>query len=176
LNGYILNISKKIIKKYKTRNPFEIAEAMNIEVLYCDLGKLKGFYKKDGHNRFIVINENLNEPLQKIVCAHELGHDQLHRHLAKNSYIKEFMLYDMKSKPEYEANLFAAELLFSAKDVLEYFKQGYNFYETACLLNTDIHLLAVKLMVMNSNGYQLNIPVDLKSNFLGTDTYEDYSV
>jgi len=29
---------------------------------------------------------------------------------------------------------------------------------------------------MNSNGYQLNIPVDLKSNFLGTDTYEDYSV
>lgn len=44
---------------------------------------------------------------------------------------------------------------------------GYNFYETACLLNTDIHLLAVKLMIMNTNGYQLNIPVDFKSDFLG---------
>jgi len=141
-----------------------------------DLGKLKGFYKRDGHNRFIVINSQINEPLQKIICAHELGHDQLHRHLAESQTLQEFAIYDMKSKPEYEANLFAAELLFSTKDVLEYFEQGYNFYETACLLNTDIHLLAVKLMVMNSNGYQLNIPVDLKSDFLGTDTYEDYSV
>jgi hypothetical protein len=33
-------------------------------------------------------------------------------------------------------------------------------------LNTDINLLAVKFIVMNSAGHQLNIPVDLKSNFL----------
>jgi Zn-dependent peptidase ImmA (M78 family) len=73
----------------------------------------------------------------------------------------------MKSKPEYEANLFAAELLLSTKDILECFDQGYNFYETACFLNTDVNLLAVKLIVMNSKGHQLNIPVDLKSDFLG---------
>ncbi len=34
-------------------------------------------------------------------------------------------------------------------------------------INYNVHLLAVKLMIMNSNGYQLNIPVDLKSDFLG---------
>jgi len=176
LNDYIINHSTKLIKKYKTRNPFEIAAYMNIDVLFMDLGKLKGFYKRDGHNRFIVINNQICEPLQTIVCAHEIGHDQLHRHLAKSHTLQEFAIYDMKSKPEYEANLFAAELLFSTKDVLECFNLGYNFYETACLLNTDIHLLAVKLLIMNINGYQLNIPVDLKSNFLGTSTYKDYSV
>lgn len=34
-------------------------------------------------------------------------------------------------------------------------------------INYNVHLLAVKLMIMNSNGHQLNIPVDLKSDFLG---------
>jgi len=173
LNNYIINRSIRLLKKYKTRNPFEIAANMNIDVLFMDLGKLKGFYKRDGHNRFIIISNQICEPLQRIVCAHELGHDQLHRHIAENHTLQEFAIYNMKSKPEYEANLFAAELLFSTKDVLEYFDQGYNFYETACFLNTDVHLLAVKLMIMNSKGYQLNIPVDLKSDFLGADDGKD---
>ncbi|MEA3423740.1 MAG: ImmA/IrrE family metallo-endopeptidase, partial [Bacillota bacterium] len=150
-----------------TRDPFAIAKAMNIEVLYFDLGKLKGFYKKDGHNRFIVINENLDDSLKRIVCAHELGHDQLHRHFTDNSCIKEFMLYDMKSKPEYEANLFAAELLLDDDDVIDLFHQGYSFFQTASTLNTDVNILAIKLLAMNSHGYDLKIPVDLCSNFLG---------
>lgn len=167
MNEYILNVSKKIIKKYKTRNPFAIAEAMNIEVLYFDLGKLKGFYKKDGHNRFIVINENLNEPLQKIVCAHELGHDQLHRYLAKNSYIKEFMLYDMKSRPEYEANMFAAELLLDDNDVNEVLQMECDFFLSAKHLYTDKNLLSIKMQSMNSRGYDFKIPIEHDSSFLG---------
>ena len=50
----------------------------------------------------------LDENMLRIVCAHELGHDQLHRNMAKTTPIHEFMLYDMKSKPEYEANIVAA--------------------------------------------------------------------
>lgn len=168
MNDYIINRSTRLIKKYKTRNPFEIAACINVDVLFMDLGKLKGFYKRDGHNRFIIINDQICEPLQKIVCAHELGHDQLHRHLAKSHTLQEFVVYDMKSKPEYEANIFAAEILLSDEDVLDYLNQGYNFYETACLLRTDYHLLAVKLMVMNSGGHEFNIPTDFKSDFLGT--------
>ncbi len=57
---------------------------MNIDVLFMDFGNLEGFYKRDVYNRFIVINEEICEPLKKIVCPHELGHDQLHRHLSKN--------------------------------------------------------------------------------------------
>ncbi len=55
-------------------------------------------------------NNSLDENMLRIVCAHELGHDQLHRNMAKTTPIHEFMLYDMKSKPEYEANIVAAEI------------------------------------------------------------------
>ena len=68
-------------------------------------------YKIIKRNRVIFINSNLPEYLQKIVCAHELGHDILHRHLAKNVALQEFMLYDMTSRPEYEANMVAADIL-----------------------------------------------------------------
>jgi len=166
LNDYIINRSTRLIKKCKTRNPFEIAACINVDVLFMNLGKLKGFYKRDGHNRFIIINDQICEPLQKIVCAHELGHDQLHRHLAKSHTLQEFVVYDMKSKPEYEANIFAAEILLPDHDIISLFQLGYNFYETASLLETDTHLLAIKLMIMNTAGLQFNIPVDLKSDFL----------
>lgn len=166
MNQYTIDRSKKLIKKYNTRNPFEIAACINITVLFKDLGTLKGFYKKDGHNRFIVINDQISEPLQRIVCAHELGHDQLHKHLTKGHTLREFAMVDMKSLPEYEANIFAAELLLADEDVLNLFDQSYNFYETACMLHTDAHLLAIKLMTMNLKGYSFNIPTDLKSDFL----------
>lgn len=166
MNDYIINSSVKLFKKYKTRNPFEIADLLHIDVLFMDLGKLKGFYKRDGHNRFIVINDDLSEPVQRIVCAHELGHDQLHRDLAKSLTLQEFGVYDMTSKPEYEANLFAAELLLPDQDIMAHFEQGYSFYETAQLLETDNHLLAMKLMIMNDSGAEFRVPVDLKSDFL----------
>lgn len=41
VNGILKEVDK-LIKKYKTRNPFEIANALNIEVVYHDLGNLKG--------------------------------------------------------------------------------------------------------------------------------------
>jgi Zn-dependent peptidase ImmA (M78 family) len=167
LNDYIIERSTRLVKKYATRDPFEIASNMNIDVLFMDLGNLKGFYKRDGHNRFIVINEGISEPLQKIVCAHELGHDQLHRHLSKNHALQEFAIYDMTCKPEYEANVFASSLLLSDEDILSLFRQDYSFYETAKFLATDPNLLAIKLMTMtNSNNFKYILPQDLKSDFL----------
>lgn len=54
---------------------------------------------------------DLEEPQRKTVAAHELGHHILHRHLAKASPLREIGFYDAASGPEYEANLFAGELL-----------------------------------------------------------------
>lgn len=34
----IINEVNRLIKTYHTRNPFEIAEMMNIEIVYHDLG------------------------------------------------------------------------------------------------------------------------------------------
>ena len=109
------------MKKYKTRDPFAIADALGIKVLFCDgFGPLKGMYRVVKRNRFIFINKDLDERMQRIVCAHELGHDQMHRNLAKGGALHEFTLYDMTTKPEYEANVVAADILLDDEEILDY--------------------------------------------------------
>ena len=41
---YIERQAIKLIRKYNTRNPFELAYALNINVRFYDFNKLKGFY------------------------------------------------------------------------------------------------------------------------------------
>ena len=48
----------------------------------------------------------------QMVCGHEIGHDTFHRDLAKgNVPLPEFVLFDMRTKHEYEANAFASHLI-----------------------------------------------------------------
>ena len=102
-------VGEKLVKRCGSRDPFEIARQLGINVMLCEnFGSLKGMYRVIKRNRFIFLNNSLDENMLRIVCAHELGHDQLHRNMAKTTPIHEFMLYDMKSKPEYEANIVAA--------------------------------------------------------------------
>ena len=104
-------VGEKLVKRCGSRDPFEIARQLGINVMLCEnFGSLKGMYRVIKRNRFIFLNNSLDENMLRIVCAHELGHDQLHRNMAKTTPIHEFMLYDMKSKPEYEANIVAAEI------------------------------------------------------------------
>lgn len=146
-----------LVKRFHTRNPFEIARGLGIEVLFSDeFGSLKGMYRVIKRNRFIFINSNLSEQMQQIVCAHELGHDQLHRHLAKNNSLQEFMLYDMATKPEYEANVVAAEILLDSDEVLDYiFNYRYTVEQIATAMSTDINLVALKVAELNCHGYGL---------------------
>lgn len=160
-------VGGKLVRRCYTRDPFEIAETIGVDVLFCDdFGPLKGMYRVIKRNRFIFINKDLPEWLQRIVCAHELGHDQLHRHLAKNNPIQEFMLYDMRSKPEYEANIVAAEILLDNDELLEYIYQyRYSAEQIARAMHTDINLVALKIAHLNQLGYDLR-PIDHRSNFL----------
>jgi len=161
----IKEIANRLVKKNKTRDPFEIAKETGIEIEYADLGRLKGMYVYLKRNRFIVLNNNLPESMQRIVCAHELGHDRLHRELAKEKALKEFMLYDMSSRPEYEANLFAAELLLPEEEILELAERGYDIAEMALSMGTDINLLSLKLASMVSQGSSLR-SFEHRSDFL----------
>ena len=93
-------VGEKLVKRCGSRDPFEIARQLGINVMRCEnFGSLKGMYRVIKRNRFIFLNNSLDENMLRIVCAHELGHDQLHRNMAKTTPIHEFMLYDMKSKP-----------------------------------------------------------------------------
>ena len=160
-------VGSKLVKRCGTRDPFEIAREIGVEVMFCDnFGPLKGMYRVIQRNRFIFINAALDEQMQRIVCAHELGHDQLHRHLAKGNALQEFMLYDMATKPEYEANIVAAEILLDTDELLEYvYEYGYTSEQIARAMHTDINLVALKIAHLAETGYDLR-RIEHRSDFL----------
>ena len=164
---HLSKVGSNLVKRFDTRDPFRIAQELGIEVLFCDnLSHLKGMYRVIKRNRFIFINKDLSPQKQRIVCAHELGHDQLHRHLAKGNALQEFMLYDMTTKPEYEANIVAAEILLDTDEILEYIYQyGYTSEQIARAMHTDINLVALKIAHLAETGYNLR-KIDHRSDFL----------
>ena len=159
MNAYFGDITKrsqKLIRTYGTRDPFIIAKMLGVEIIYADgLNRLKGMYRVIKRNRFIILNSSNSEAMNTIVCAHELGHDQLHREFAKSAPMQEFMLYDMTSRREYEANIFASELLLDDGEVLDYVSKGYDSMQIAKATSTDINLVALKVDSLIRNGHTL---------------------
>jgi Zn-dependent peptidase ImmA (M78 family) len=154
---YLYEAGSRIVKRCGNRDPFAIAENLGIEVIYCNhFGPLKGMYRVVKRCRFIFINNALSERMQKIVCAHEIGHDQLHRHLAKGGAIREFMLYDMTIRPEYEANVVAADMLLDTEEILEYiYEDHYSVEQITKAMGTDQNLVALKIECLVNAGYEL---------------------
>lgn len=165
--NHLSKTGRDLVKRCGTRDPFCIAKELGIEVILCDnFGPLKGMYRVIKRNRFIFINQNLSEKMQRIVCAHELGHDQLHRSLAKGNVLQEFMLYDMTTKPEYEANIVAAEILLDTDEVLGYvYQYGYTTEQIAQTMDSDITLVALKIAHLAETDHNLR-RMDYRSDFL----------
>lgn len=156
LTEQIVKKAEFLAKKYNTRNPFQIAEDSGIEIIFRnDYKNLKGMYSVILKNRYIFINNRLSEEMKKIVCAHELGHDILHRKLACGTAMQEFALYKMDSRPEYEANIFAANLLLPDREVLDYIvNYHYDSEQIALAMSTDINLVSLKLDSLINKGYK----------------------
>lgn len=159
-------IGNNLVKRFQTRDPFVIARELGITVLFVnDLSSLKGAYRIIKKQRFIFINANLPEQMQRIVCAHEIGHDRLHRAMAGTSGMMEFMLYDMKSRPEYEANIVAADILLDDEEILSYIYEGQDAEQIANTMHSDINLVALKVDSLIRKGHDF-VRQDHKSNFL----------
>ncbi len=110
-----------LITKYRTKNPFKLANSLGVQVRFEDLGEVRGLFKKILRRRYIFINSKLSEFDQRIVCCHELGHAILH---SSNDY--QFLIDNTRilrrSKLEDEANLFASYLLFPDDEIIEEFE------------------------------------------------------
>lgn len=139
---------------------------MNIEIVYHDLGNLKGYYFYQSRFRFIVINENISEEMQTVICAHELEHDRFHQHLAKNDPIKEFTLFDITSKPEREANLFTAELLIPDESIMCLVQGECTYNSIAAQLNVPIKIVDFKSQMLKYKGYRIKRLASAKGDFL----------
>ena len=117
MNDIIRQTVQRLVKKYQTHNPFEIAKALNIKVQIGNPG-CDGCYMFLKNHRYIFINENLPEYEQRLVMAHELGHAILHR--KENCYFIRNKTLLLNSKKEIEANKFAMELLLPDSFLDEY--------------------------------------------------------
>ena len=62
------------VKKYETRNPFRLAEYLNVFVHVGPLGSRAGCYMFLKNHKCIFLNEDLNEQENMLVMAHELAH------------------------------------------------------------------------------------------------------
>ena len=166
-------IPPKLIRKYGTRDPFRLAGERGIEIMMRDdFDRLKGAFSLMLNVPFIFINNNLSDEMKRIVCAHELGHAMLHRKLCrqkKNQTIYEYEIFDIRNSTEYEANIFAANLLIDEREMNEYMSYGYDIVQTARAMNLNVNLLLIKLHEMKDNEALLYTLPDLpKRNFLGT--------
>ena len=105
----IHGLAESIVKKYHTRNPFEIIKERNVILVYAPLIDVRGFYQYFQRNHIIYIDENLSTSEKKFVCAHELGHMLMHK--KTNAVYMDTKTCFNTNKYEIEANTFAAELL-----------------------------------------------------------------
>ena len=145
----IVSLCEDLVLRYKTRNPFLLADRMGIRVVSCpDFKKLEGMYKVILGERFVFLNGSLRRRRAGQVLAHELGHDALHREMAQDSVVQDSFLVDMTLKPEYEANLFAAPLLVPEEEFCNLLREGLSPEESAMRLKLDPKMGEWKMRIL----------------------------
>ena len=149
----IASLADALCEQYGTHNPFDIAQADGVILRFCpEFQTLRGMYKVILGQRFVFLNGNMKRREARQVLAHELGHDALHREMAKSSIVQDHFLLDMTLKPEYEANLFATQLLYEDDKVLALLREGKSASEVAALLGAPMPLFELKLLILREKG------------------------
>jgi len=168
---YITREANKLTQKYRTRNPYEICDALGVRIRYKDLGQdIKAYYVYISRIRNIVLNTRVSETIQRILAAHELGHDRLHMEIAMLKGFQEIELFDRAVPTEYEANLFASELLIDDDELLALLNdEDASFFGAARELYVPADLLDFKFRVLKHKGYRLNAPYLACGDFLKND-------
>lgn len=167
--AHIIEAVEKLVKKYDTKDPYELCRALGIKIHFYNMEKkLKGFFFYQSRQKNIVIDSNVNEVLERILIAHELGHAVLHTKIAMMKGFQEMEVLDGSSLEEDEANFFAAELLLDDNEVLENLSE-YSFFETAQRLFVPAALLDYKFSLLHEKGKRVDSMYIRKSDFLKED-------
>lgn len=109
---------EQIVRKYRTRDPFEMIKGMNVILVYYPLEGVHGFYQFFQRNNIIYLDERLSKNEQRFVLAHELGHMFLHK--KANAIFMDTRTQFNTDKFELEANTFAIDLLLPDSLLEEY--------------------------------------------------------
>ena len=140
---------RTLVKKFKTRDPFTIAEGLGINIRYVYYSSYfpKGMFTKKLRRKFIIINMTRidNDYELKSIMAHELGHAILHSN-DSDFYVHEYTFFSRR-KFEIEANRFASEFLIdinnSNKDILKY----YSLSQLSCYFKVPVEIVKLNFNI-----------------------------
>ena len=154
-------------KKHGTADPFRICRGEGITVLYReDFRTLKGAFAALCGQPFVFINGTLSEAMQRMVCAHELGHALLHGGEEK-AFFSDADLPGCDRR-EREANTFAAELLLEDREIMSLAREGTDAVQIAMRMEVHVDFVLLKAEAMNRRGCAFHLPRPVYSRFLGT--------
>ena len=103
----------------------------------------------------------------EISNTHELGHVILHRTQLKMAPMSDNRLYNMINETEYQANLFAADLLIEDQDVAELSKnEDLDYFSFCSSLYATPELMSFKLYSLMKRGQAYHMPMEINSGFL----------
>ena len=168
---HIAKVVEALSRKYHTRDPSELCKELGIRIRLKDLEtELKAYYYCQSRIRNIVVNFRVSEIVRRILMAHELGHDQLHNKIALAKGFQEVGLFNMTIPTEYEANVFAAELLIDDVELLGLIKdENSSFFGMAKELYVPAGLLDFKFRILKRKGYSIEAPHIANGDFLKND-------
>lgn len=131
-----------LVRKYNTRDPFEIIKNLNVIVVFYPLRGVNGFYQYFQRNNIIYINESLGRFEKAFVCAHEIGHMMLHK--KANAIFMDSRTQLNTTKYEIEADRFAVDLLISDDAIENNIELSVN--QLSQLLGYRKQLIELRLM------------------------------
>ena len=167
-SDYINKKVNDLIRKYKTRDPIELLEALGAVVGETSAyARLKGYCFMSCQTIYVMFSSFLSEEEKRIVAAHELGHIILHRAQLKMAPMSDNRIYNMINETEYQANLFAADLLIEDEAVEQLSKnEDLDYFSFCSSLYATPELMSFKLYSLMKRGQKYNMPMDINSGFL----------
>lgn len=131
----------KLVRFYRTRNPFEIVRGMNVILVTYPLEGVRGFYQYFQRNNIIYLDERLSDHDRQFVLAHEMGHMLLHK--KSNAIFMDTRTQFNTSRFETEADMFAMYLLIPDDVLCEY--KDFSVSQIARLLGYREKLIELRL-------------------------------
>lgn len=173
---------ENLVRKYRTRNPFTLAWYLDIPThrVQHPESDLPGLTCLVASRPSIFINESYFDCMREEdpnyteedaeddilqVCAHEPGHAVLHRAELRLAPIKEYEIFNVRTRLEEDANKFAAGIRIDTKEMLDLMNSDMTLLQVASQMHVNINLLIYKRDAIRKAGGK--IPYIPKNNFMG---------
>lgn len=140
-------IASSLVRRYATRDPFRIAEALGCIVIRTPLRGIRGFYQRMKRQQILYVDSELPEAQARLVCAHELGHALLHR--GCNRIFLDANTYFAVNRQEIEASRFALCLLYEDEELALFLEHPVQL--AADYMGVSTELAAYRLRLLEGN-------------------------